>query len=102
MNKIRYTKQDTNGRYYIESVNGKLESNVFGHTYGAAIDRFAELERADIGKLYNEIRAEAIKEFAERLKEKAYPFPCAVGVEYAVTIRAINDLVKEMTGNNDG
>lgn len=42
-------------------------------------------------------RAEAIKEFAERLKEKAYPFPCAIGVEYAVTIRAINDLVKKMT-----
>lgn len=42
-------------------------------------------------------RAEAIKEFAERLKEKAYPFPCAIGVENAVTIRAINDLVKEMT-----
>ena len=43
-------------------------------------------------------KAEAIKEFAERLKEKAYPFPCAIGVEYAVTIRAINDLVKEMVG----
>ena len=42
-------------------------------------------------------RAEAIKEFAERLKEKSYPFPCAIGVENAVTIRAINDLVKEMT-----
>ena len=42
-------------------------------------------------------RSEAIREFAERLKQKAYPFPCAIGVEYAVTIRAINDLVKEMT-----
>ena len=42
-------------------------------------------------------RAEAIKEFSDRLKEKSYPFPCAIGVENAVTIRAINDLVKEMT-----
>lgn len=38
-----------------------------------------------------------VKEFAERLKEKTYPFPCAIGVENAVTIRAINDLVTELT-----
>ena len=44
----RYTKKDKKGRYYIESVNGKLESNVFGHTYGEAIERFAELENADV------------------------------------------------------
>ena len=42
-------------------------------------------------------KAEAIRAFAERLKKKSYPFPCAIGVENAVTIRAINDLVKEMT-----
>lgn len=40
----RYTKKDNDNRYYIESVNGKLESNIFGHTYGESIDRFAELE----------------------------------------------------------
>lgn len=28
---------------------------------------------------------------AEELKKKAYPFPCAIGVEYAVTLRAINE-----------
>ena len=44
----RYTKKDKDGRYYIESVNGKLESNIYGHTYGEAIDRFAELENADV------------------------------------------------------
>ena len=37
------------------------------------------------------------REFAERLKEKTYPFPCAIGVEKAVTIRAINDLVTELS-----
>lgn len=36
-------------------------------------------------------RAEAIKEFAEKLKRKAYRFPCAIGTEYAVPIRAINE-----------
>ena len=49
----------------------------------------------------DKIKAEAIKEFAERLKVKSYPFPCAIGVENAVTIRAINDLVKEMAGENN-
>ncbi len=44
----RYTKKDKDGRYYIEGVNGKLESNIFGHTYGEAIDRFAQLENADV------------------------------------------------------
>jgi hypothetical protein len=40
----RYTKQDKDGRYYIESANGKLESDIRGHTYGKAIDRLAEIE----------------------------------------------------------
>lgn len=35
----RYTKKDMNGRYYIESVNGKLESDIKGHTYGEAIEQ---------------------------------------------------------------
>jgi N utilization substance protein B len=44
----RYTNKDANGHYYIESANGKLESNIKGHTYGKAIDRFAELENAEV------------------------------------------------------
>lgn len=57
----RYTKKDADGRYYIESVNGKLESDKYGHTYGESIDRFAELENADvvprseIAKIFEEI-----------------------------------------------
>lgn len=58
----RYTKKDKDGRYYIESVNGKLESNIFGHTYGEAIDRFAELENADVTP-----RSEVKKIFSEIL-----------------------------------
>jgi hypothetical protein len=52
-------------------------------------------------KIRANIKAEAIKEFAERLKGKTYPFPCAIGVEHAVTIRAIDDLAKEMVGDTD-
>ena len=44
------------------------------------------------------IKSEAIKGFAERLKKKTYPFPCAIGVENAVTIRTIDDVLKEMVG----
>ena len=47
-------------------------------------------ERAD--------HSEAVKEFAEGLKKKTYPFPCAVGVENAVTVRAINEYVEEYCG----
>ena len=28
---------------------------------------------------------------AEMLKKKAYPFPCAIGVEYAVSLRQIDE-----------
>ncbi len=28
---------------------------------------------------------------ADAVKDKAYPFPCAIGTEYAVTLRAINE-----------
>ena len=42
-----------------------------------------------------------VKDFAERLKEKSYPFPCAIGVENAVTIRIIDDLAKEMAGDKE-
>ena len=52
-------------------------------------------------ELINDIASEAIKKFAERLKKKTYPFPCAIGVENAVTIRAINDIVKEMVGESN-
>lgn len=41
-------------------------------------------------------KSEAVKGFAKKLKKRAYPFPCAIGVEYAVTTSAINDLIEEM------
>ena len=33
--KVRHTKKDAEGHYYIDSVNGLLESDKFGHVYGA-------------------------------------------------------------------
>lgn len=50
----RYTHKDENGRYYIESKNGLLESDIKGRVYGEAIDRFAELENtptADVAEV---------------------------------------------------
>lgn len=44
----RYTKKDAAGRNYIESVNGALESDVYGRVYGKAINRFAEFEDSDL------------------------------------------------------
>ena len=38
---------------------------------------------------------------ANELRKKTYPFPCAIGVENAVTIRDINDILKEMVGEYD-
>lgn len=45
-------------------------------------------------------RAEAIKEFAERLKEKAY-IPKPYGAAKVVDEYAVDDLVKEMTEGKD-
>lgn len=66
----------------------------------------AEIERlqkennqfADIGKMYSEIRAEAIKEFAERLKQKILVSPYDVNLFAPYTDNLIDNLVKEMAG----
>lgn len=73
----------------------------------------AEIERlqkennqfADIGKMYSEIKAEAIKEFAERLKNyyinnKRYRRPYAhTLIDFLFDI--IDNLVKEMVGDTE-
>lgn len=73
-------------------VNAELDTI---HDLGDDYERALEEEQ----ELVKKARTEAIKEFAVRLKKKTYPFPCAIGVENAVTIRGINDLVKEMVGD---
>ena len=54
----------------------------------------------DLQEYIKKEKSEAISEFARRLKKKTYPFPCAIGVENAVTIRAINELAEEMEVKN--
>jgi hypothetical protein len=54
-----------------------------------------QIERfADIGKMYNEARAEAIREFAERFKER-----CGNNCDSAIiwAKSTVDNLVKEMT-----
>jgi hypothetical protein len=89
----RYTKKDADGRYYIESVNGKLESDKFGHTYGEAIDRFAELENADVAP-----RAEVFEEvdkFRADLMDKFIDL-CRGNDYNKLTLLKIGDVVDEM------
>lgn len=61
---------------------------------------------ADIGKLCSEIRAGAVREFAEKLKKQA--FVCDVSFGYgkqcfseAVVVNEIDNLVIEMTGGEE-
>ena len=59
----------------------------------------AEIERfADIGKMYSEVRAEAIKEFAERLKNE---FEISSAYSSAYIECQIDNIVKEMTEENE-
>ena len=60
----------------------------------------------DIGKMYSELKAEAVKEFAEKLKEYVESYDVTTG--YRVTIvqaveeETIDNLVKEMVGADNG
>ena len=67
----------------------------------ATIDSFT-----DIGKLYSEIKAEAYKEFAERLKEKAQKteIVCSgalITTNYSISAKKFNNLLKELVGDSD-
>lgn len=87
----RYTKKDADGRYYIESVNGKLESNKFGHTYGEAIDRFAELENANVAPM-----ADVAREIFDELELKA-PFFCENQIAYEHFYEELAELKNKYT-----
>ena len=52
---------------------------------------------ADIGKLYSEVRAEAIKEFAEILKKRTRFCSSIHGCNYIVFETDIDNLVEELT-----
>ena len=48
----------------------------------------------------DKIKAEAYKEFAERLKQRAHK--CFMGTDKAVTVFNIDDLLKEFVGGDNG
>lgn len=83
------------------------ESLCFNEIKGYALDLInrqkAEIERlqkennqlADIGKMYSEIKTEAIKEFAERVKSRL------IAVTYMNFDDTIDTLVKEVAGDTE-
>jgi hypothetical protein len=74
----------------VQQHNVKLPSGSLSSLYKLLLWYDEEIQKA---------KAEAIREFVERLKKKTYPFPCAIGVENAVTVRGIYDLLEEMVGD---
>lgn len=92
---------------WLEEIKGFCSSEE-KYIYATTIVNLINRQQAEIERLqkHNTVVAhkhynDGIKEFAKRLKEKTYPFPCAIGVENAVTIRAIDDLVKETVGGDN-
>lgn len=66
------------------------------NSWKAEVQRICKKEFDNIEIDIEAVKSEAVREFAERLKNKTYPFPCAIGVENAVTLRAIDELLEEM------
>ncbi len=82
----------------IERLKQLTESKPHCVTIGTA-DVYTE-DYEEYEKLIATIATDVLTEFVETLKAKAYPFPCAIGVEYAVTIRAIDETMKEAIGGD--
>ena len=53
-------------------------------------------DRAKLTEENERLRADTVRKMQERLKAEAYPFPCAIGVEYAVPYCKIDQIAKEM------
>lgn len=90
---------DLTNRQQAESEKLEIELKAMrgaANSYKAEVERLQkENERfADIGKMYSEIRAEAIKEFAERLKEMKLNKQV---LRLPLLDLDVDNLVKEMT-----
>jgi hypothetical protein len=107
----KFTEEDIIGilNAYVEIMCGKCNVKDLGTCCGScfitAISQAAdlinrqkaEIERfVDIDKTYSEVRTEAIKEFAWRLKNRLTPYPEAPFCEMVGSLD-IDALVKEMT-----
>jgi hypothetical protein len=76
----------------INHLNEEIERITLEYAgFKAGVNHFA-----DIGKMYSEVRADAIREFAERLKRKSY-IPKPYAFLAMVDVCDIDNLVKEMT-----
>ena len=58
--------------------------------------------KCQIDKIKAETKADTVRKMQERLKAEAYPFPCAIGVEYAVPYCKVDQIAKEMLEGNNG
>ena len=104
----RYTKKDSEGRYYIESANGKLESNIKGYTYGEAIDRLAEFETADVvpksevERIFEEIDLIHKKVFVDVAKMSLGDLEKTVLYEYFKLIGGCTNTLKKKYTESEG
>ena len=77
----------------INRLNEEIERITLEYAgFKAGVNHFA-----DIGKMYSEIRSEAIREFAERLLDKYDLWTESDVTEYQYVAELVNNLVKEMT-----
>ncbi len=67
----------------------------------ADISWFREAKVSRLAPAIKEIEAEAIKEFAKRLKEKRWDAECRVGYVQVVDVGDIDDVLKEMVGEDE-
>ena len=80
----------------IYSLNKELIDDVNNKSkYIYELEDKLKAEKADVMYFKDQIRAEAIKEFAERLKEKSYT-PKPYGISGVVDVYEIDRLVKEI------
>lgn len=66
---------------FAEGIDGKRYARLHHYRYGALTDWLEAVPVPPHGRLID----------ADALKKNAYPFPCAIGTEWAVTLRQIND-----------
>ena len=62
--------------------------------------RASSIDYRNIPYIIAEAKADTVRKMKERLRKEAYPFPCAIGVEYAVPICKIDQIAKEMLKEN--
>ena len=87
-------------RAEIERLNKELEIRPpASASFVFKLEEMQEKEKMLEAKWKADVRAEAIKEFAERLKEE-FKEPCACNFSYVRLL--IGNLVKEMVGDGDG